>query len=97
MDKVSKSIFFRICTIISILCILITIGGWIVNWIIKGPHTYLIDTTFIPGFIGFIMALIILIKDNFKLGIVLAILNFIMFFSLFIMMAIGYTLEYILN
>lgn len=86
-NEIKKNVY----KIISILCILISISVWIINFALPKPTTLTLLTFYVSP-LGFVMALIILIKYNCKQGILLAILNLIMFFSLFIIMGIGYTL-----
>ncbi|QPW62175.1 hypothetical protein [Clostridium botulinum] len=92
MFKISNDTFFKICKIVSISCILISIVGWIPTFCSILTPLWMVSVLVSP--IGFIFSLIILIKYNWKLGILLALLNVIMFFSFFIVMHIGYTFFY---
>ncbi|WP_052113150.1 hypothetical protein [Clostridium novyi] len=93
MSETSNNLLFKACKIISIGCILISILVWLPSFNILFKFNPVKPTwtfTFILGPIGFITSLIGVSKYKWLWGILLAILNAIMFFSFFILMYIGY-------
>ncbi|KEI08529.1 hypothetical protein Z958_12680 [Clostridium novyi B str. NCTC 9691] len=88
MSKLWNYLSLKNCKIISIGCVLISIISWIPNLCSILAFFWILSVILSP--IGFIMSLIGLWKYNWLKGILVAILNVIMFFSFFIVMYIGY-------
>ncbi|CAG7840604.1 hypothetical protein CLOHAE12215_02028 [Clostridium haemolyticum] len=88
MYKISHCFSLKNCKLISIGCVLISIVSWIPNFCSIPAFFWILSVILSP--IGFIMSLIGLIKYNWIGGILVSLLNVIMFFSFFILMYIGY-------
>ncbi|CAG7838809.1 hypothetical protein CLOHAE12215_00176 [Clostridium haemolyticum] len=88
MYKISNCFSLKNCKMISIGCVLISIVAWIPTLCSILSRLWVLSVILSP--IGFIMSLIGLCKYTWLKGILVAILNVIMFFSFFIVMYIGY-------